>query len=310
VRKRILDKYDGNTEVSSDGTRGVVADRNDGQTGDVASRPYPRVEGISYLVCATQRSGSTLLCELLKGTEVAGVPDEYFEALRATGLRRQPSQYFESPEVSDIAERLGPVDPGRPDHPGEFEGWFDYALRLGTTSNGVFGAKMMWNYIDDFRARMAELTGLDHLTLDQALCEVLPNLRVVFVRRRDKVAQAVSLWRAIQTQQWRNEVELNGDDPGEAAYDYRALRHLLDELHRWDARWEDWFHATGREPIRVIYEEFADSRAATVGRVLDSLGIDPPEPNHGRGPMRRQADDRSRDWVERFQQDDSARHSL
>ena len=47
-----------------------------------------RVEGISYLVCATQRSGSTLLCELLRATDVAGVPDEYFERLRQTGLLR------------------------------------------------------------------------------------------------------------------------------------------------------------------------------------------------------------------------------
>ena len=58
-----------------------------------------RVDGISYLVCATQRSGSTLLCELLRATEVAGVPDEYFETLRETGLARQPRQYFEDPTV-------------------------------------------------------------------------------------------------------------------------------------------------------------------------------------------------------------------
>src|SRR4051812_14956062 len=95
---------------------------------DILSRPYSRVEGISYLVCATQRSGSTLLCELLKGTDVAGVPDEYFEALRSTGLARQPREYFETPEVADIAERLAPLDPGRPEQPGEFEGWFGYAL--------------------------------------------------------------------------------------------------------------------------------------------------------------------------------------
>ena len=58
-----------------------------------------RVEGISYLVCSTQRSGSTLLCELLRATDVAGVPDEYFEGLRETGLPRQPRQYFEDPSV-------------------------------------------------------------------------------------------------------------------------------------------------------------------------------------------------------------------
>ncbi len=128
------------------------------------------------------------------------------------------------------------------------------------------------------------------------------------MRRRDKVAQAVSLWKAIQTQQWRDESDPDRDEH-HAEYDYRALKHLLDQLHRWDARWEDWFHATGREPVRVIYEEFVGSRAATVGRVLDALGIDPPEPGE-KGPMKRQADDLSLDWVTRFREEDTDRQFL
>ncbi len=267
---------------------------------------YLGTEAISYLVCATQRSGSTLLCELLKGTEVAGVPDEFFEALRSTGLPRQPRQYFEDPGLADIAERLAPTDPGQPEQPGDFEGWFAYALRRGTSRNGVFGAKMMWNYFDDFRGRVMELPGLGEVTFNQALESLFPQLRVIFVRRRDKVAQAVSLWKAIQTLQWRNSVEISSND-WPAQYDYRALKHLVDELHRWDARWEDWFHATGREPIRVIYEEFVNTRAATVGRVLDALGIDPRELAGHTGPMTRQADNLSQDWVARFRQDDADR---
>jgi trehalose 2-sulfotransferase len=261
-----------------------------------------RCDGISYFVCATQRSGSTLLCELLKGAEVAGNPEEFFERLRSTGLPRQPSQYFEDPSVSDIAERLGPVDPGREERSGEFEGWFNYVLQRGTSLNGVFGTKMMWNYFDDFRERMRELPGLENLRFTDALDTVFPNLRIIFVRRRDKVPQAVSLWKALQTQQWRNEAEPTADDVG-ANYDYRAIDYLVNQLHYWDARWEDWFHATGREPIRIFYEEFVGSRAASVGRVLDALGIDPPEPENGKGPMRRQSDDLSLDWVTRFRQD-------
>ncbi len=56
----------------------------------------------SYLVCATPRSGSTLLCEALLATGVAGRPREYFEALKETGLPRRPREYFwglRSPEV-------------------------------------------------------------------------------------------------------------------------------------------------------------------------------------------------------------------
>ena len=197
------------------------------------SGPYLRTDGISYLVCATQRSGSTLLCELLKGTEVAGVPEEFFEALRSTGLPRQPRQYFEDSALADIAERLAPTDRGRPEQPGEFEGWFAYVLQRGTSPNGVFGAKMMWNYFDDFRSRVRELPGLGEVTFNEALDTLFPQLRIVFVRRRDKVAQAVSLWKALQTQQWRNEVEASRGEVT-TEYDYRALKHLVDELHRWD----------------------------------------------------------------------------
>jgi LPS sulfotransferase NodH len=273
-----------------------------------------RVEGISYLVCATQRSGSTLLCELLRATDVAGVPDEYFETLRSTGLPRQPRQYFEDESVQDIAERLPPTMPGNPEQPGEFEPWFRYVLQRGSTLNGVFGAKMMWNYLDEFKLRMAELPGLDGLSFNERLDAVFPRLKIIFMRRRDKVAQAVSLWKANQTQQWRTESEsdsevIETEEVLGAEYDYRAIEYLLNELHLWDARWEEWFHATGREPIRVFYDEFTVSRAATIGRVLDALGIDPPAPQ-GKKPMRRQADERSRDWVARFRSDSEHRQRI
>jgi trehalose 2-sulfotransferase len=276
--------------------------------------PILRVEGISYLVCATQRSGSTLLCELLRATDVAGVPDEYFERLRGTGLARQPRQYFEDPSVQDIAERLTPTVPGRPEQPGEFELWFRYVLQRGTTPNGVFGAKMMWNYLDEFKLRMAEFPGLGDLSFNERLDAVFPRLKIIFIRRRDKVAQAVSLWKAIQTRQWRTESEsaseeVDAEERPNVGYDYRAIEYLLNELHRWDAHWEDWFHATGRKPIRVFYDEFTVSRAATIGRVLDALGVDPPEPE-GKKPLKRQADDLSKDWVARFRTDSERRQRI
>ena len=33
---------------------------------------------LSYMICATPRSGSTLLCKALQNTGLAGKPDEYF----------------------------------------------------------------------------------------------------------------------------------------------------------------------------------------------------------------------------------------
>ena len=36
---------------------------------------------LSYLICATPRSGSTLLCAALDDTGIAGHPEEHFEVL-------------------------------------------------------------------------------------------------------------------------------------------------------------------------------------------------------------------------------------
>src|ERR1700759_375295 len=60
----------------------------------------------AYLVCATPRSGSTLLCELLRSTGVAGRPLEHFEVLRATGVPRQPREYFDGVLDFRVLDRL------------------------------------------------------------------------------------------------------------------------------------------------------------------------------------------------------------
>src|SRR4051812_39199959 len=70
---------------------------------------------LSYLVCATPRSGSTLLCELLSATGVAGRPQEYFEHLYATGLPRQPREYFEGVADPGVLTLLAPSEPGEPE---------------------------------------------------------------------------------------------------------------------------------------------------------------------------------------------------
>jgi LPS sulfotransferase NodH len=61
----------------------------------------------SYIVCATPRSGSTLVCHALGETGVAGRPEEYFEALRHSGRPRRPEDYFLGVEDQSIRDHLG-----------------------------------------------------------------------------------------------------------------------------------------------------------------------------------------------------------
>ena len=69
----------------------------------------------SYLVCATPRSGSTLLCELLKDTGVAGRPEEYFEARSDTGLPPHPGDYLENLPRTGAGIRDDTTPPRAPD---------------------------------------------------------------------------------------------------------------------------------------------------------------------------------------------------
>jgi trehalose 2-sulfotransferase len=235
----------------------------------------------AYLVCATPRSGSTLLCELLKETGVAGRPAEYFENLRSTSYPRQPRQYFEGrPEIQAL---LPEVDPGTPERAFDW----DAVLRAGTTPNGVFGAKVMWSHLDDLWPRLG----------GRRLEDLLPGLRYVRVSRRDRVAQAVSLWIAIQTQRWRDE----GDDAEthEPVYSFAAIRHLVEQLSAHERAWDDWL--AGRDAIEVPYEELAAAPADTVTALLYRLGIDGRAPDVAR--MRRQSGARSREWIERYAQE-------
>ena len=235
----------------------------------------------AYLICATPRSGSTLLCELLRATGVAGCPEEYFETLRSTGYPRQPRQYFEGlPEVQAL---LPEVDPGTPER--EFD--WDGVLRAGTTANGVFGAKVMYAHLADLWPRLG----------GRRLEEVLPGLRYVRVSRADRVAQAVSLWIAVQTQRWRDE----GDNPEthEPVYSFAAIRHLVEQLTAHERAWDAWLR--GRDAIDVPYEALAADPGGTVTALLGRLGIEGRVPDVAR--LRRQAGERSREWIERYGQE-------
>ena len=245
----------------------------------------------SYVVCATPRSGSTLLCALLAGTGVAGRPEEYFECLWRTGAPRQPREYFDGVDDPNLLALLAPSSPGEPDRADPFPP----ALEHGTTENGVFGAKLMWTHLLDLAARLDRPP-------DVALpSDRFPNPSYVHVTRGDKVAQAVSLWRAVQTRAWRAD---DAREEGDAVYHGGAIAHLVAELTEQDDAWRAWFAANGIDPLTIAYEALADDAPGAVAAVLEHVGAGPaaiPEP-----PLRRQGDGRSARWVERFRSERAA----
>jgi LPS sulfotransferase NodH len=255
------------------------------------------------LVCATQRSGSTLLCELLKDTAVAGRPEEYFEATRQTGAPPHPGQYLDGLPRTGAGIRDDPSPPTAPPH-SSLQGLRSYrehlerTFALGTTENGVFGSKLMWSQLSELHALAGELPEYEGLDRFDLLEKLFDCPRYIRVTRRDKVRQAVSLWRALQTRSWRAEHGGAHPQPAQLHYRFEGIDHLVQALHEEDRAWGEFFAAHRVSPLSLVYEDHLDvDRDGTVRRVLEYLGVPAPAGWEALEPIKRQADATSEQWV-------------
>ena len=266
-----------------------------------------------------------MLCTALDDTGIAGHPEEHFEVLLETGQSRQPRDYFQrsndpevwalldDPEFRDVLGEYGgrySEHPARRDpswRPPEFERLREGALQKGTTTNGVLGTKIMWAYFRDF-VRLARRT----FAPDARPCEVpgtiLPNLqRFVWMHRRDTTRQAVSLWKALQTQQWRRDSDEDVDGQ-RLRFSYAAVDHLKLRIDEHNAAWRGFFEECDVEPMEVVYEDFVDDYAGTVLWLLEGIGVSIPERFAVTEPkMRRQADELSEEWGRLYNERASAK---
>ena len=272
----------------------------------------------SYLVCATPRSGSTLVCKALSATGVAGRPEEFFEALLHSGRPREPQEYFVGVDDQSIFDHLGQRGVGRDPEPRSplwsrtaYDRYLEWAFGMGTTENGIFGAKLMWDYFGDFVSLLRNVPEYGEVPLADLLPTVFPNLTLVRVVRASKLRQAVSLWKAIQTATWRQEdASADGEAPPyktfleehrpQLRFHYRAISHLLERILREEARWDAFFEHSGIRPILVLYENFAADPDDSTRHLLERLGIDVPEGFAFEPRMQRQSDGINDDWTRRY----------
>ena len=273
----------------------------------------------TYLICATQRSGSTLLCELLKQTGVAGRPEEYFEAQFETGVPPHPRRFLEGLPITGAGVRANVSPPEAPAYSSlygitSYREHLDRTFELGTTANGVFGAKLMFNQLPELTAlagTLPEYAGLSSIALLRAL---FGDPALIWVSRGDKVRQSVSMWKALQSRSWRGEradsdPRGSGDRPprGGAIYSYDGIDHLVKRFEADDLGWNDFFAVNDLEPLKITYEDLAADRIGTVRTVLSLVGATLPDGWAAPEPIRRQGDAISDQWVDAYHRDRAER---
>jgi LPS sulfotransferase NodH len=230
----------------------------------------------SYVVCATPRSGSSLLDEALKNTGIMGIPDEYF-------LPRNQCQWQRDWNTPTFSEYLTEV------------------LRRGTSPNGVFGMKMMWGYFNHFSKQIQHLPGNHYRTTHERLTSTFPELSYIWIRRRDKVRQAVSHAKARQTNVWAVTSEAAPVATRKPVFSFQQLHFMVHELEAHDAAWQRYFATHDIHPYIVFYEDFVEHYEETVLNIMRYLHVPVPrEAQFAPRLLRKQADAESEEWVQHY----------
>ncbi|QQL45143.1 Stf0 family sulfotransferase [Sulfuriroseicoccus oceanibius] len=242
---------------------------------------------ITYLVCATHRSGSNLFCQSLWLSELAGYPQECFSPTR-------------SPV---IAEEHGLTPPE------ESFSLYLRSLLAKRQTNGVFGAKIMWKHVAWFREQLLadpQYTGTRSENVAEVLKGAFPELKYFWVRRRDKVRQAISLYKAKQTKIYNSMQEDNGQGKQdvELVYDFAAIDKEVKRFEKEEQEWQKFFQDNQIAPYVVEYENFVEDYEQTAIGALRFLGVDiPVDYEQPKSHYRQLADAVNDEWYARYRED-------
>lgn len=246
---------------------------NTGYEGKFDFPPRIGAPEVAYLLASVPRAGSTYLSHVLWRTGCLGAPLEYLN--------------FDAGGPYGFAANSAAL---------QQELWRS-VLRRRSSSNGVFSLKA-------FPQQLEALQQTNPALLSGVLATMLPRDRarfVVYLRRRDRVAQTVSLARASLSGVWRQDQERGGAEALE--YSQEALEAAERGIELQERVWADMFRDLRIQPLELWHEDVlaspsraAEQVAAHIGvRVDPSAAVDVPQ-------IMKQSPGESSDWIRRYAQ--------
>jgi LPS sulfotransferase NodH len=243
-----------------------------------------------YIICGTPRTGSTLLCDLLAATKVAGHPESFF----MRGMDPHWAAQLGLPSRDGLSEAAYAA------------AYLTAAIKAGKGGTKVFGLRLMRENLEDLIALIDAVhpqLPSDKARLDAAFGDIL----YLHLARADKLGQAISMVKAEQTGLWH--IAPDGTElerlapPQDPIYDFDRLARKLAELQAYDDAWGIWFEEQGIAPLRIAYEDLSRDPVAIVARICAALGVPAPDLANIRPGVARLADATSADWRARYCRD-------
>jgi len=211
-----------------------------------------------YLIATTSRSGSTHLCRMLAATRRLGDPAEYYN-VRVKPLRMQ------------LWNAASDAD------------YFQQVVSRTSTANGVCGIKVATLAFEQLRSSLG------------SSFELL-RPRYIWLRRRDALRQAISLYRAKMTDVWLWEA----GQPRPTAcppLDAAQIEQCRREIEAANEYWRDWFaddHT--RAPLELWYEDVITSPQTAIADICRHVGVSAERLPHPSSELCMQRDAITEDW--------------
>lgn len=238
-----------------------------------------------YRIWHGPRVGSSLLCQLLEDTGIAGKPGEHVTLHGQNTLR----------------ERYGITD--------------YYQLRnkvweLGTGEKGVCGVKLSYHkhFSDHIVQDLALAKGISFPDSHEEIWkDFFPESKNIILTRIDKVAQAVSWWKAIQDNEWhltKGQKRRTSKEFYEDKYNADALCHLFRETMLREAATVGYLKTNKMAFKTIAYEDLIADPLKVLNDVLLYLGlIEKPIKKIPEMKYQKTADAQNEVWINRFREE-------
>ena len=214
-----------------------------------------------YILLSEGRSGSNWLSSMANNSKVMGQCSEW--------LGRE---YFDK----DLREF------------GEDE-FFDVVLEKAKTDNDRFAIKIFPRHVHSIYLNI----GFDFIHK----CMQEHETKLVVLKRRDTLAQAISWVRGIQTKQWTSRNTKNGKE----AYDFPAICRAYFYISRSYQYWDAYLGVNQYDFDSFVYEDLLPDPAGYLESLTEFLDVN--YEGEWETELRIQRDNKTNDWLERFRED-------
>jgi trehalose 2-sulfotransferase len=225
---------------------------------------------ISYAICSIPRTGSNMLCGILSEMGI-GKP---FEQLN--GKFQVEFDMKKSLEKILFSE-----------------------MKKGESANGIKGIKIMGVQLQRlaFRVNNAQKTAYS----SDDIMDLLQIEKYIFLRRKNKLRQAISHYKANVNDDWHVNVGQKIERK-RVKYNRFIIQKFLVDIPQKELDWLNFFNRRDIQPLEIYYEDLIENYHETLLKVVEFLGVKLPANFQFPSPtLEKQADETNEVFYNRFQ---------